>query len=144
MNAVERFARYCHQSPERLGPEQVRRYLLHLINDLHACANTVLFHRARVGCEPRLFLENNDLFVELIHDPQQRWTCRGSACEGEHDRRDARCAGGVWKCDYVECEGAHRSPEETCDSSGPYSYGRVEPYACPGHPWRGMAWPQRR
>ena len=46
VSAVERFARYCHQSPERLGPEQVRRYLLHLINDHHACANTVLFHRA--------------------------------------------------------------------------------------------------
>jgi hypothetical protein len=24
VRAVERFARYCHQSPERLGPEQVR------------------------------------------------------------------------------------------------------------------------
>ena len=46
VSAVERFARYCRQSPERLGPEQVRQYLLHLINDNHACANTVLVQRA--------------------------------------------------------------------------------------------------
>ena len=46
VRAVERFAGYWHQSPERLGPEQVRQYLLHLINDHHACTNTVLFQRA--------------------------------------------------------------------------------------------------
>ena len=28
VSAVERFARYCHQSPEWLGPEPVRQYLL--------------------------------------------------------------------------------------------------------------------
>ena len=46
VSAVERFARYFHQSPERLGPEQVRDYLLHLINDNKANANTLLFNRA--------------------------------------------------------------------------------------------------
>jgi site-specific recombinase XerD len=46
VSAVERFARYCHQSPERLGPEPVRQYLLHLINDNHASGNTVLVQRA--------------------------------------------------------------------------------------------------
>jgi integrase/recombinase XerD len=46
VSAVERFARYFHQSPERLGPEQVRDYLLHLMNDNHATANTLLFNRA--------------------------------------------------------------------------------------------------
>jgi peptidoglycan hydrolase-like protein with peptidoglycan-binding domain/UDP-2,3-diacylglucosamine pyrophosphatase LpxH len=94
-----------------------------------------------VGCEPRLFQENNDLLVELIHDPHQRWTCRGSACKDNHDRPDARCAVGVWKCDYVDCEGMHRSPDELCDSVGPFSCGREEPHACLGHPRRGMACP---
>ena len=46
VSAVERFARYFHQSPERLGPEQVRDYLLHLMNDNNATANTLLFNRA--------------------------------------------------------------------------------------------------
>jgi integrase/recombinase XerD len=46
VSAVERFARYFHQSPERLGPEQVRDYLLHLMNDKQANTNTVLFNRA--------------------------------------------------------------------------------------------------
>jgi integrase/recombinase XerD len=46
IRAVERFARYFHQSPERLGPEQVRDYLLHLINDNKLNANTVLLNRA--------------------------------------------------------------------------------------------------
>ena len=46
VSAVERFARYFHQSPERLGPEQVRDYLLHLINDNKVNASTVLFNRA--------------------------------------------------------------------------------------------------
>jgi site-specific recombinase XerD len=46
VRAVERFARYFHRSPEKLGPEQVRDYLLHLANDNHANANTLLFNRA--------------------------------------------------------------------------------------------------
>ena len=46
LSAVERFACYFHRSPERLGPEQVRDYLLHLANDCHVNANTLLFHRA--------------------------------------------------------------------------------------------------
>ena len=33
LKCVERYARFFHKSPERLGPEQVREYLLHLKND---------------------------------------------------------------------------------------------------------------
>ena len=46
VRAVERFARYFHRSPEQLGSEQVRDYLLHLANDNHANANTLLLNRA--------------------------------------------------------------------------------------------------
>jgi integrase/recombinase XerD len=46
VRAVERFARYFHRSPEKLGLEQVRDYLLHLANDNHANANTLLLNRA--------------------------------------------------------------------------------------------------
>jgi integrase/recombinase XerD len=46
LRAVERFARYFNQSPERTGPEQVRQYLLHLSNDRKVGTNTMLFNRA--------------------------------------------------------------------------------------------------
>ena len=33
LRAVERFARHFNQSPHRLGAEQVREYLVHLVQD---------------------------------------------------------------------------------------------------------------
>jgi integrase/recombinase XerD len=44
--AVERFAGYFDQSPQKLGPEHVREYLLHLIRDNKAMPSTVLVNRA--------------------------------------------------------------------------------------------------
>ena len=35
VRAVARFARYFHRSPDRLGREHVRSYLLHLLNERH-------------------------------------------------------------------------------------------------------------
>ena len=76
VSAVKRFARYCHQSPERLGPEPVRQYLLHLINDNHACANTVLVQRAALR-----FLYVSTLkqkwFDDEIARPKRRRTLPG-------------------------------------------------------------------
>jgi len=46
VGAVERFAEYFRQPPQRLGAEQVREYLLHLIRDKQAPANTVRVNRA--------------------------------------------------------------------------------------------------
>lgn len=39
--AVGDFARYFHQSPEQLGPEQVRIYQLHLIQQRKLCWQTI-------------------------------------------------------------------------------------------------------
>jgi site-specific recombinase XerD len=44
--AVERYARYFDKSPQKLGPEHVREYLLHLIRDNKAMPSTVLVNRA--------------------------------------------------------------------------------------------------
>jgi site-specific recombinase XerD len=44
--SVERYARYFGKSPHKLGPEHVREYLLHLIQDNEAMPNTVLVNRA--------------------------------------------------------------------------------------------------
>ncbi|HEX4170626.1 MAG TPA: site-specific integrase [Bryobacteraceae bacterium] len=44
--SVERYAHYFGKSPQKLGPEHVREYLLHLIRDNKAMPNTVLVNRA--------------------------------------------------------------------------------------------------
>ena len=41
VNHVVRFARYFRQSPERLGPEDIRTYQLHLINERHLAPTSV-------------------------------------------------------------------------------------------------------
>jgi site-specific recombinase XerD len=46
VKAVERFAKHFHASPERLGPEQIRQYLLFLINERKVSASTVHVNRA--------------------------------------------------------------------------------------------------
>jgi site-specific recombinase XerD len=42
VRSVERFAKYYRQSPEMLGAEHVRDYLLHLKNDRKVQTNTIL------------------------------------------------------------------------------------------------------
>ncbi len=46
LKVVERFARHFHASPEHLGPEQVRQWLLYLVNDRKVNASTLHIHRA--------------------------------------------------------------------------------------------------
>ena len=46
VRSVERFAKYFRQSPEMLGAEHVRDYLLHLKNDRKVQTNTILVNRS--------------------------------------------------------------------------------------------------
>ena len=46
VGAVQRFAQYFGKSPEILGAEQVREYLLHLINGKKDSSNTIEVYRA--------------------------------------------------------------------------------------------------
>ena len=42
LEQVARFARYFGKSPEHLGPAEIRTYLLHLVNDKHLAASSVI------------------------------------------------------------------------------------------------------
>jgi integrase/recombinase XerD len=46
IGAAERFAKYYGRSPDQLGPEQVRGFFLHLLDDNKATANTVQLYRS--------------------------------------------------------------------------------------------------
>jgi hypothetical protein len=46
VQAVECFAKYFDKRPDQLGPEEIGDYLLHLINDKKAAANTIQVNRA--------------------------------------------------------------------------------------------------
>ena len=46
VGAVKRYARHFNTSPAKLGPEQVREYLLHLLNDHRVSASTLQVSRA--------------------------------------------------------------------------------------------------
>ncbi len=59
LDAVERFARYFGKSPNQLGAEQIREYLLHLVRDKKAAANTVQVYRAALKF----------LYVKTLHQP---------------------------------------------------------------------------
>ena len=46
LDAVRSFAKFFHMSPDQLGPEQIREYLLHLVRDRKSAPSTVQVHRA--------------------------------------------------------------------------------------------------
>jgi len=46
IGAAERFAGYYGRSPDQLGPEQIREFFLHLLDDNKATANTVQLYRS--------------------------------------------------------------------------------------------------
>jgi integrase/recombinase XerD len=45
VHAVERYAKHFNTSPAKLGPEQVREYLLYLLNNHHVSSSTIQVNR---------------------------------------------------------------------------------------------------
>ena len=45
VDAVERYAKHFNTSPAKLGPEQVREYLLYLLNNHHVSSSTIQVNR---------------------------------------------------------------------------------------------------
>jgi integrase/recombinase XerD len=74
--AVERFARYFDTSPQKLGPEHVREYLLHLIRDNKAMPCTVLVNRAALRFVYVCTLKQQWFEDEIPH-PKRRLTLPG-------------------------------------------------------------------
>ena len=76
IRAVERFARYFDQSPARFGSEQVRQYLLHLLQEKNVVANTLLVNRSALRFLYVVILKQK-WFDEEIARPKRRPTLPG-------------------------------------------------------------------
>jgi integrase/recombinase XerD len=68
---VQQFARHFGKSPENLGAEQVREYLLYLMRDKKAAANAVLLCRAALRFL-YLYTLKKSWFDESIPHPKRR------------------------------------------------------------------------
>jgi integrase/recombinase XerD len=71
VGAVERFSNYFQKSPEKMGPEQVREYLLHLIRDKESRPNTVMVNRSGLRFLYVCTLKQS-WFEESIPEPKRR------------------------------------------------------------------------
>jgi integrase/recombinase XerD len=71
VGAVERFSKYFQKSPEKMGPEQVREYLLHLIRDKEALPNTVMVNRSGLRFLYVCTLKQS-WFEESVPEPKRR------------------------------------------------------------------------
>ncbi len=46
IGSVKRFSQYFRRSPDQLGPEQIREFLLHLIDDRKSAPSTIQLYRS--------------------------------------------------------------------------------------------------
>jgi integrase/recombinase XerD len=71
LGAVRRFAKHFGRSPEQLGPDHVRQYLLHLLNDKKDNFNTIQVYR---GALKFLYVRvlKQSWFSEEISAPKRR------------------------------------------------------------------------
>jgi site-specific recombinase XerD len=70
INHVARFARHFRQSPERLGPDDIRTYQLHLINDRHLAPTSVAGAVAALRFLYQITLKQ-DWAVDVIASPRR-------------------------------------------------------------------------
>jgi len=85
LRAVERYARHYNLSPEKMGPEQVREYLLHLMNDHEVVASTILVNRSALRFLYVATLKQK-WFDEEIACPKRRPTLPGMLSRSEMTR----------------------------------------------------------
>ena len=68
--AVKQFAQYFGKSPDRLGPEQVRRFQLHLLNEKRLSAGTVKNRMSALRFFYRKALKRRDLTFDDLPFPR--------------------------------------------------------------------------
>jgi len=68
--AVKQFAEYFGKSPDRLGPEQVRRFQLHLLNEKRLSAGTVKNRMSALRFFYRKALKRRDLTFDDLPFPR--------------------------------------------------------------------------
>lgn len=59
LDAIQKFAEFFGKSPQQLGAEQIRSYLLHLVQERKSAPSTVQIHRAALKF----------LYVKTLHQP---------------------------------------------------------------------------
>jgi len=84
LDAVKSFAGYFHKSPDRLGQEQIREYLLHLVKDRNAGTQ----HRSdSPGGNPVSLRQDAGPAVvrrASRQNPKTTWTSHCSECRRDH------------------------------------------------------------
>jgi site-specific recombinase XerD len=72
LDAVQKFAEYFDKRPDRMGPEQIREYLIHLVRDRKAAPNTVQVYRAALRF---LYVKtlNRSWFDERVARTKRHW-----------------------------------------------------------------------
>ena len=96
VRAVARFATHFHCSPDRLGREHVRSYLLHLLNEQHVSHSYYKLTRCALRFFYRETLGRDDVPASLAPVKQPRCVRRIGRCRDQIVGRTGHGARSGW------------------------------------------------
>ena len=91
-DAVQKFAEFFGKSPQRFGAEQVRKFLLHLVQERKLAPSTVQIHRAAL----KFLYVRRDHSASRSHHESEAWgedrnvVCDGTALQRTWQPQDQR------------------------------------------------------
>src|SRR5258705_10508725 len=74
LQQVSLFARYFNQSPERLGPEQIRAYQVYLTNERKLATGSILIAISALRFLYKVTLKKDWKFEDIIPAPKKHQT----------------------------------------------------------------------
>jgi hypothetical protein len=84
-----------------------------------------------VGCEPRYFVKNESVLVEMMRDVDQRWNCGAARCPGQHRTPSEVCQIGPMRPAPSDA----RTFGFDCGRRNPWCYGHLKPgEVCQAYP----------